>query len=464
MDRLSESYRSHQYIDVPDSSYIQHNVESVADTTFSRLSLGASQSMVRDTGTSMSYSQESSGGTNQNMNRRSFDMSSNTLDDLSMNEQRSLSDSELDMISYTVPDLMSEFLDLPARISFKTQSSLRHRIDPEKLYLDLQKVKLEQLRHAETNKTSQCTAPKIEFTPVDVIVCAADDNDGNKQSDIYMDSDITQHYDSDYSSRTCTNMWINLDPPTHKLLSPRSSNGSISSYRSSNADSAIEVLTPDEEMSEHSPIDLTGARPWDVKQKYPPEKLPENWRNSDIGATLHSKVVDSTQQDSSFHLCSQPLYNNYSLSSHSDMNSPCDLNPFITQQLNSNSNAANAPPAEKSNKGGELLVTRPPSVIVSDFSSEGSYDASTPLINTSSTQGSLLLSEPSDRFHRSLSNSSISSTDSFLSLQSESSTEVDDSQEFPIKVAKKDLLNISNTLFTNKYTGIKSSLPYITVL
>ena len=46
-------------------------------------------------------------------------------------------------------------------------------------------------------------------------------------------------------------VWLNYDtelkPISHLLLSPRNSNGSICSNRSSNADSAVELLTPDEE-------------------------------------------------------------------------------------------------------------------------------------------------------------------------------------------------------------------------
>jgi hypothetical protein len=105
----------------------------------------------------------------------------------------------------------------------------------------------------------------------------------------------------------------------------------------------------------------------------------------------------------------------------------------MTQQISSDE--TNTPSQLKSNKG-----TRPPSVVISDFSSQISLEnkSSQTLTSdiTTQAQGNFL----DDRylfFHRSFSNSSISSNESTLSIQSDSSQDVEDQQEFPIKLSRK---------------------------
>ncbi|XP_071159230.1 inositol-trisphosphate 3-kinase A-like isoform X2 [Mytilus edulis] len=84
-----------------------------------------------------------------------------------------------------------------------------------------------------------------------------DDDDNNKQNrhrESCMTSEHTRPKDNMFYLREEDNtepVWLNFDtelkPISHLLLSPRNSNGSICSNRSSNADSAVDLLTPDEE-------------------------------------------------------------------------------------------------------------------------------------------------------------------------------------------------------------------------
>ncbi|XP_052058675.1 inositol-trisphosphate 3-kinase C-like isoform X2 [Mytilus californianus] len=81
-----------------------------------------------------------------------------------------------------------------------------------------------------------------------------DNNKQNRQGETCMTSEHSRPKDNMFYLREEDNtdpVWLNFDselkPISHLLLSPRNSNGSICSNRSSNADSAVDLLTPDEE-------------------------------------------------------------------------------------------------------------------------------------------------------------------------------------------------------------------------
>ncbi|XP_076099924.1 inositol-trisphosphate 3-kinase B-like isoform X3 [Mytilus galloprovincialis] len=88
--------------------------------------------------------------------------------------------------------------------------------------------------------------------------CVDEDDDDNNKQNRHRESCVTLEHtrpkDNMFYLREEDNtepVWLNFDtelkPISHLLLSPRNSNGSICSNRSSNADSAVDLLTPDEE-------------------------------------------------------------------------------------------------------------------------------------------------------------------------------------------------------------------------
>lgn len=88
--------------------------------------------------------------------------------------------------------------------------------------------------------------------------CVDEDDDDNNKQNRHRESCVTSEHtrpkDNMFYLREEDNtepVWLNFDtelkPISHLLLSPRNSNGSICSNRSSNADSAVDLLTPDEE-------------------------------------------------------------------------------------------------------------------------------------------------------------------------------------------------------------------------
>lgn len=83
-------------------------------------------------------------------------------------------------------------------------------------------------------------------------------------------------------------MWLNFDselkPSSHLLLSPRNSNGSICSNRSSNADSAVDLLTPDEEAQSDYQEPNTQSVDWFKGETY---KKPKQQLSVESGVELH---------------------------------------------------------------------------------------------------------------------------------------------------------------------------------
>ncbi|XP_045174187.2 uncharacterized protein LOC123535560 isoform X2 [Mercenaria mercenaria] len=367
--------------------------------------------------------------------RRSFDIPRNTLD-LYISNSRSLSDSELEKTSVSLPNMTSEFLDLPQRLTARSASPISRRLDTEKLYLDLTKVESNQSRKhfrskSHNQKDPTVALPKIEFSSIDVVIDNIECNEGIQQPEFFAETESETNYEGDNLVSRNSNLWINLDPQTHTLLSPRSSNGSICSYRSSNADSAIEMLTPDEEIHEHSLSEASESRLWEHKLKSKRTEIHELFIDSNEGANYDVQMIHSspTAEESSLH----------SYSSKTDVNPSPPPPIFYAMSQHISSDETILPSPVESNKGTEVLG-RPPSVVISDFSSQISLETKSSQTLSSditpSAQGDFL----DDRylfFQRSFSNSSISSNESSWSIQSDSSQDVDDQTDFPIKLARK---------------------------
>ena len=404
------------------------------------------------TGTNLSSSDIGTERNNSALVRRSFDIPRSTLD-LYISSQRSLSDSELEKTSSSLPSMTSEFLDLPQRLTARSVSPVRSRLDTEKLYLDLTNVesnRSQNNKHSNRHNRKQPAVelPKIELSNIDVEVDNIDCNVGIQQSEYYIEDESVTNFESDNFVSRNSNLWINLDPPTHSLLSPRSSNGSICSYRSSNADSAIEMLTPDEEIHEQSLSEVTETRLWNHKLKSKGNVIHELFSDSSEGANCNVHMIHSSPNAEK-----RPLH-----SSKVDIkpSPPLDIFHRMTQQISSDDTIAPSP--LESNKG-----TRPPSVVISDFSSQISLEDKSSQTLTSDiatqAQGNFL----DDRylfFHRSFSNSSISSNESTLSLQSDSSQDVEDQPEFPIKLSRKVSLKY-NCLFMFNIFSISFKTAYL---
>ena len=192
--------------------------------------------------------------------RRSFDMHMlRPVTDIFDRNYRSLSDSELNREHES--SMTAEFMELPKRLTKRLSLHTGRSYD-----LNYGQRILES-RDAEstTSRTSlpQSSVPKIGFTNIHVVVEDIDPERQDNMSTLYMDD--PSYSCEEFESRN-SGLWMNLEPQGHSLLSPRSSNGSICSYRSSNADSAIEILTPDEELPEHSPSESSDSRFWENRR------------------------------------------------------------------------------------------------------------------------------------------------------------------------------------------------------
>ena len=262
--------------------------------------------------------------------------------------------------------------------------------------------------------------PKMGFSDVSIVIDSLD-QEIPKTDDLATnipDILIGNNDQDDETASASQGNWMGLEPQNKILLSPRSSNGSICSFRSSNADSAIEMLTPEEEMSDMHDFPQH-SEAWDSDLMGKSDNLP--FSAQDFGGYEKSKLSDMWRQ---------VMFNK----SKSSQSKRCNDQ---TQTLESFSSAEHLT--------GQPKIIQPPSVIVSDYSTQTFEDKS------SQTEGPEGAESPQDQldlvdkflsftrsasflsFTRSASNSSISSTDTSLSIQSDSSQDVDDSQE-PAKV------------------------------
>lgn len=225
---------------------------------------------------------------------------------------------------------------------------------------------------------------------------------GNNDDEANVDGDEENVDGDDETALGAQGNWISLEAKNKALLSPRSSNGSICSYRSSNADSAIEMLTPEEEMSEMHDFSHHSSESWD----------------SDLTSSK-SESISSSSQEFGFEksqlsdVWRQVMFCK-SKSSHSKL---CN----VQTQLSS---------ASRCDSVSQARLVQPPSVIVSDFSSISREDKGSQTEGESSLQDQLdLIDKTFLSFHRSQSSSSISSTDTSLSVHSDLSQDVDDMQD-----------------------------------
>lgn len=416
--------------------------------------VGNTRTSFKDAGTSLSSTDQTNlsytEGTSPFLLRRSFDIPRKTLD-LYISDHRSLSDSELEKFSSDSSSITSEFLDLPKRLTVRLASPPRCRVDTENLYLDLLKDKsnrsqthsLGQIEHA-------IDSPKIELGNIDVVIDDIEGNEGIHPPELYVETDSVPDSDADNYIARNSNLWINLDPNTHALLSPRSSNGSICSYRSSNADSAIEILTPDEEIHEPCLSEGSDARLWESKEKSKTTEIHELYGESVEGATHDHHITHSSPiaEDNSYRMCSS------SANKDTKPSPPSQIFRTATQQTSCHTTKLPSP--IRTNKGREVLP-RPPSVVISDFSSkislENKCSQTLPSSVSASAQGDFL----DDRFlffHRSFSNSSISSNESSVSMLSDSSQEVDEQADFPIRLPRKVSKLVNFTFISFSLYGI----------
>ncbi|XP_052767031.1 uncharacterized protein LOC128207889 isoform X1 [Mya arenaria] len=425
----------------------------------------------------------------ERLSRLSLDLTRTRLG-IYLGDHRSLSDSELNSSSMT-----SEFMELPKSLSDRYTPPLYH-MDQNDLYLDLKQTSKP---HSPPSVQQRLFSdlPQIELSNIEVIV---DEVERERTEDGYLEG-YTEYTGDRYQEPEGSSEWLqmtSLEPHPHMLLSPRSSNGSISSYRSSNADSAIEMLTPDEELPDSSsPLNDSGAtstdfKLWDCKEQSKSHDLntpsicsstlaqsekhsfiPVNAMLSpsaqitahscststpEIKSSLHSKpnyafISSVSVSNKTSSRGRQPLENkgefvNYSNrptdiginESKPDSVACCHVHQKLPHQSNSCEGEGPDPAQTQWGHGMRSIQSEPtiipPAVVVSDFSSRPALNKCSQTSEedfTAGYHGNLLMSPVG--YQRSLSNSSISS-ESSLSIMSDSSQDLDDS-DFPIRLRRK---------------------------
>lgn len=252
---------------------------------------------------------------------------------------------------------------------------------------------------------SDISIPKMGFSDVSIVIDNLDQEDMNVDELTSNVSDIltgNNHEDED-PTLGAQGVWIGLETKNKVLLSPRSSNGSICSFRSSNADSAIEMLTPEEEMCDMH--DFANQQ--------------ESWESDLIGSKSEKPSFSSQdfklEKSELSEVWRQVMFNK----SKSSQSKVCNEQSQILEPI---------PTFESSDQ--KQVVQSPPSVIVSDYSTSTHEDKGSQTEGDDSLQDQLdIMDKRFLSFTRSQSNSSISSTDTSLSIQSDSSQDVDDPQE-----------------------------------
>ena len=224
---------------------------------------------------------------------------------------RSLSDSELDKTS----SLTSEFMELPNRLtSMRLTPPLPSSKQRRKLHLDLS---FQFRPHSSPNADHYdfSDVPRIELSAVDVPVHHSPPDQGYQA----MGNDLGSHSPGRRYAQKEDPPWLplgplasGLDARSHALLSPRDSNASINSCRSSNADSAIELLTPDEELAENQPSpDFTH---WDQQPSTSPLAGSTSPSNSSVHSYASNLSSSSARPGSSTHkpssMCSSTVFPN----------------------------------------------------------------------------------------------------------------------------------------------------------
>lgn len=348
--------------------------------------------------------------------------------DIYGNDFRSLSDSELDKSS----SMTSEFLDLPRRLSERSTSPLLYCLDAEKLCLDLKADHQKKCLNTGMRERSNTEPPRIQLSNVEVIVDSIDE-ESPSVSNVYHDT--FRNYDNEHFVSRGSGVWINLEPHHHTLLSPRSSNGSICSYRSSNADSAIEMLTPDDDLPEQPLADTSSAdynKLWDSRKRLHSDDLPNISGSYLEGASSSSEVFSTISSTTSQELpsdCSNTMYSNISTTS---LSSPDINSSVMTQQILSPD--FHSPLLESTHLEQSAVST--PSVVISDYSCKDVLDKGSQTLQSDlETEYNSELLGDRVLYHRSFSSSSISS-ESSLSIFSDSS-DVADLSDFPIKPKPK---------------------------
>ena len=267
--------------------------------------------------------------------------------------------------------------------------------------------------------------PKMGFSDVSIVIDSHDQEDRGENEPISNIPDILVcNNDEDQDPNLCSQgVWIGLEAQTKTLLSPRSSNGSICSFRSSNADSAIEMLTPEEEMSDMHDFSCQ-QEAWD-------NDLIDSRSDKSQLHSHHELHFDKSQDFNFGGMLSQSQ--NFSLEK-SELSE-------VWRQVMFNKSKSSQP--KLCNEQSQVLVSsdqvnivkQPPSVVVSDYSTSTTEDKGSQTEAEASLQDQLdIMDKKYFSFNRSFSNSSISSTDTSLSFQSDSSQDVDDVQEPTKKV------------------------------
>ena len=222
-----------------------------------------------------------------------------------------LSAEKLVLSEDTITDVSSEFLDLPKRLSGRTSPSLyrlRQSLEASSSSQHSLVWGTESYKHnprgspSEVNpiglspnhrddlinrlpESSQDCSSDIDITVtsnVDIVIeSSVDGNDDEEGDEGRMEETVRVTSNLILDNQTFPGsslMWNSLEPQSHTLLSPRSSNGSICSFRSSNADSAIDMLTPDDiqDMNMHSDPQL-----WESRREFQEHSSP--WETSSRG-------------------------------------------------------------------------------------------------------------------------------------------------------------------------------------
>ena len=273
---------------------------------------------------------------------------------------------------------------------------------------------------------SDISTPKTGFSDVSIIIDSLDQEDPDMDELISNIPDIligNNNQDED-PAESAQGVWIGLETQNKVLLSPRSSNGSICSFRSSNADSAIELLTPEEEMSDIH--DFANQQ--------------ESW-DSDLMGSKSEKSFSShnfnMRKSELSDMWRQVMFNKSKSSQSKLCNEQSQLLPLF-------------PTSESSDQ--KQIVQSTPSVIVSDYSTSTREDKGSQTESDGSLRNQLdIIDQRFLSFNRSQSNSSICSTDTTLSIQSDSSQDVDEVPEKSALPAMKvspvaSLMKIINTL------------------
>ena len=312
-------------------------------------------------------------------------------------EQRYSYDSRLDYYSSHSPSwTLSECRNLPVNPSSNSQE--------EKSADNISRISLDY--------------PSMGFSDVSIVIDSLD-QEIPKMDDLATnipDILVCNNDQDDEATSVTQGNWIGLEPQNKILLSPRSSNGSICSFRSSNADSAIEILTPEEEISD--------------MQDFPHHS--ETWESDLVGKSENVPVTNQEfvgyEKSQLSDMWRQVMFNK----SKSSQSKRCnDQTQTDTQTLESFSSTENS--ACPSN------IIQPPSVIISDYSTQTFEDKGSqtegPEGRGSQTEGAEGAGSLQDQldfmdrkylsFPRCASSSSISSTDTSLSFQSDSSQDVD---------------------------------------